>query len=152
MSLPQLLYRGDAVVMAAWTPATPEVWTNFCGATGISLSIENAVTEEQVGDCDNWKLPAQTVVAFGAQTVTMTINAQFARSTRDKLLRWAKDQKLIPIRVHMVDAASGEVEYIDGIGMLPSTNIEGMGNTTGAALTTTLNVRFKNGVEFTNAA
>lgn len=152
MAIPELSYRGDVVVMAALDPAAPTVFTNFCGATGITLSIENAVTEETVGDCEDWTLPPVVVVAYGAQTVNMTINAQFARSNRDKLLRWAKDQLLIPLRVHLVDAAAGEVEYIDGVGMLPSFGLDGIGNTTGAALTSTLNVRFKSGVEFTDAA
>ncbi|MDB6455026.1 phage tail tube protein [Falsirhodobacter sp. 20TX0035] len=152
MAIPELSYRGDVVVMAALNPAAPATFTNFCGATGITLAIENSVTEETVGDCDDWSLPSKVVVAYGAQNVTMTINAQFAKSNRDKLIRWAADQLLIPLRLHMVDAAAGEVEYIDGIGMLPSFNIDGIGNTTGAALTSTLNIRFKEGVEFTNAA
>ena len=58
----------------------------------------------------------------------------------------------VPIRVHIVDAAAGDVEYIDGIGLLTTQNIEGIGNTENTPLTQTLNIRFKEGVEFTNAA
>lgn len=152
MALPVLQHRGDMVVMVAWDPAAPAQWTNFCGATGISLSIENAVSETQVGDCDDWSLPVETVVAFGAQSVTMTINAQLARSNRNRLLRWAKDQLILPIRTHIVDAAVGEVEYIDGLGMLPTLNIDNIGSTEqNAVITTTLNLRFQNGVTFTDA-
>lgn len=152
MAVPVLHKRGDIVVMTAWNEASPTTFTNFCGATGISLSIDNAVSETVVGDCEDWNLPTTTIAAYGAQTVTMTINAQLARSNRDKLLRWAKDQLYVPIRVHIVDAATGEVEYIDGVGMLPTLGIENIGSTdTAAIVTTTLSIRFENGVEFTDA-
>ncbi|WP_339112779.1 phage tail tube protein [Thioclava sp. GXIMD2076] len=150
MAAPQLLHRGDMIVMVDWD--NTETFTNFCGATAISLNIENAMSETAVGDCDDWKLPVQTVVEYGAQTSTMTINAQLARSNLSKLLSWAKDQLELPVRVHIVDAASGTVEYIDGVGLLTSQGIEGIGNTEGTALTQTINVRFKHGIEFTNAA
>jgi len=137
--------------MAAWTAAEPLVWTNFCGADGVTLTIDNAIQETQAGDCDDWSLPVQTLLAYGAQSVSMTVNAQLARSNRDKLLRWAKDQLTVPIRVHIVNAPTGEVEYIDGEGMLPSLGLDGIANTDGAVIRTTLNIRFKEGVEFTDA-
>ncbi len=81
-----------------------------------------------------------------------TVNAQLARSNRDRLLRWAKDQLIVPIRFHIVEAISGEVEYIDGMGMLPTLNLENIGSTDdGAVVTTTLTIRFEDGVEFTDA-
>lgn len=152
MAKPALHYRGDMIVMVAWAAATPLVFTNFCGANGAQLTIDNEVTETRVSDCDDWKLPVETIAAYGAQTVNMTVNAQLARSNRDKLLRWAKDQLEVPVRLHIVGAETGEVEYIDGIGMLPSLNLDGIANDTGAVITTALNIRFKSGVEFTDAA
>lgn len=150
MALPQLQRRGDMIVMVDF--AGSGTFANFCGATGISLSLENALAETTVGDCEDWSLPVQTLVAYGAQNVTMTINAQMARSNRGKLLSWAKDQLEVPIRVHIVDAAAGDVEYIDGIGLLTTLGIEGIGSTEqNAVITQTLNIRFKDGVEFTDA-
>jgi|GEM_PF-2000322 len=151
MAVPSLHYRGDIIVMVAWDSTTPLVFTNFCGANGVTLTIDNAIQETQVADCEDWSLPVQTQLAYGAQSVAMTINAQLAKSNRDKLLRWAKGQLTVPIRIHIVEAAATEVEYIDGEGMLPSLGLDGIGNTDGAVITTTLNVRFKEGVEFTNA-
>ena len=151
MAVPSLHYRGDIIVMVDWDGVLPATFTNFCGANGVSLTIDNAIQETQVGDCDDWTLPIQTQLAYGAQSVAMTVNAQLAKSNRDRLLRWAKDQLTLPIRIHIVDAATGEVEYIDGDGMLPSLGVEGIANTDGAVITTTLNIRFKDGVEFTNA-
>lgn len=156
MPTPRLHKRGDIVVMVALdptaSPTSPTYYTNFCGATGISLNIENSISETNVGDCEDWTLPIQTVLDYGAQTVGMTINAQLARSNRDKLLRWAKDQLILPVRTFFVDAAPGEVEYVDGMGMLPTLNIENIGSTEqNAVVTTTLNLRFQEGVEFTDA-
>ncbi|MFG6083920.1 hypothetical protein ACEUZ9_000155 [Paracoccus litorisediminis] len=152
MAVPSLHYRGDIIVMAAWAAATPLVFTNFCGADGVTLTIDNAIQETQVGDCDDWTLPIQTQLAYGAQSVSMTVNAQLAKSNRDKLLRWSKDQLVVPIRIHIVDAPTGEVEYIDGEGMLPSLGVEGIANTDGSVIRISLNIRFKDGVEFTNAS
>lgn len=150
MAIPVMHKRGDIVVMVAWD--APETFVNFCGATGISMNIENAVGETPVGDCDDWSLPIQNIAAYGAQTVTMTINATLARTNRDKLLRWAKDQMILPVRVHLVDADVGEVEYIDGAAMLPTLGIENIGSTeANAVITTTLTIRFESGVEFTDA-
>lgn len=151
MAAPVLHKRGDIVVMVAFLPATPTVWTNFCGATGISLNIENAVNETNVGDCEDWTLPIQTVRDYGAQSVSMTINAQLARSNRDRLLRWAHGQLVLPVRTHFVNAIAGEVRYIDGRAMLPTLNLENIGSTEqNAVVTTTLNLSFQDGVTFTN--
>ena len=61
MAIPSLQYRKDLVVMVAWDPATPLVYTNWCGATSISLTVTNATNEQTVADCDDWSLPAQII-------------------------------------------------------------------------------------------
>ena len=150
MALPVLHKRGDIVMMVAFD--NPTTYVNFCGATSISLNLENAVSEVRVGDCEDWSLPTRVIASYGAQTVNATVNAQLARSNRDRLLRWAKDQVALPVRLHVVSAPSGEVEYIDGMGMLATLNVENIGSTDdGAVVTTTLNIRFEDGVEFINS-
>lgn len=151
MADPSLHYRGDIIVMVAFEPDTPLSYTNFCGATGIDLTIDNEIQETPVAPCDDWTKPVKNIAAYGAQTVNATINAQLAAQNRDKLLLWAKEQKEIPVRFHIVGAQTGETEYIDGIGMLPSLGISEIGNVTGTPITTTLNIRFRDGVEFTVA-
>ncbi len=154
MALPERHYRGDIVVMADWT-ATDGVgatWVNFCGATSVSLSIENALQEETVADCDDWTLPPQNVAEYGAQTWTITINATLAKQNRDKILLAAKNQVLLPIRVHITGAETGETEYIDGAIILPTVTIDNIGNTDKQAVTLTINGRFKEAPKFTVAA
>ena len=152
MALPQLQYRKDIVVMVDWDGAGAGTYTNWCGASGISLNISNNINETTVADCDNWALPAVITKAYGAQSVTATINASLTRAGRDKLLRAVKDQMELPIRFHMVGATSGEVEYIDGVGLLPSLDIGGIGAVEDqSVITYTLNISFRDGVEFVDA-
>lgn len=152
MSLPDLQYRKDIVVMVAWNPDQPGQYTNWCGATGIDLSIDNSISETTTYDCDDWSLPAQVQRAYGAQSVTATVNANLTRSGRDRLIRAAKDQRELPIRFHMIGATAGEIQYIDGVGLLPQLNISNIGGADdNTVITYTLNISFKNGVTFTDA-
>ena len=155
MALPNLQYRGDIVVMADWT-ATDGVgvtYTNWCGATGISLALTNNINETTVADCDDWSLPAQIIKAYGAQSITASVAASLTKAGRDQLIRAALDQRELPIRFHLIDAEAGEIEYIDGVALLPSLNIENIGATDdNAVITYTLNIDFKNGVELTEAS
>ena len=153
MAIPSLQYRKDLVVMVAWDPATPLVYTNWCGATSISLTVTNATNEQTVADCDDWPLPAQIIKAYGAQSITASVAASLTKAGRDQLIRAALDQRELPIRFHLIDAEAGEIEYIDGVALLPSLNIENIGATDdNAVITYTLNIDFKNGVELTEAS
>ena len=155
MALPNLQYRGDVVVMADWT-ATDGVgvtYTNWCGATGISLALTNNINETTVADCDDWSLPAQVIRAYGAQSVTATVAASLTRAGRDNLIRAVLGQRELPLRFHLVGAASGEIQYIDGVGLLPQLNIDNIGSPDdNAVITYSLNISFKDGVELTEAA
>lgn len=155
MALPNLQYRGDVVVMADWT-ATDGVgvtYTNWCGATGISLALTNNINETTVADCDDWSLPAQVIRAYGAQSVTATVAASLTRAGRDNLIRAVLGQRELPLRFHLVGAASGEIQYIDGVGLLPQLNIDNIGSPDdNAVITYSLNISFKDGVDLTEAA
>ena len=153
MALPERHYRGDIIVMADWTATDGNgvAYTNFCGATSVSLSLDNAVQEETVADCDDWSLPPQNVAEYGAQTWNISINATLAKQNRDLILRSAADQRLLPVRIHIKDAPAGQIEYIDGALILPSMTIDNIGNTDKQAVTLTITGRFANGVEFTDA-
>lgn len=155
MALPNLQYRGDVVVMADWT-ATDGVgvtYTNWCGATGISIALTNNINETTVADCDDWSLPAQVIRAYGAQSVTATVAASLTRAGRDNLIRAVLGQRELPLRFHLVGAASGEIQYIDGVGLLPQLNIDNIGSPDdNAVITYSLNISFKDGVDLTEAA
>ena len=155
MALPNLQYRGDVVVMADWT-ATDGVgvtYTNWCGATGISIALTNNINETTVADCDDWSLPAQVIRAYGAQSVTATVAASLTRAGRDNLIRAVLGQRELPLRFHLVGAESGEIQYIDGVGLLPQLNIDNIGSPDdNAVITYSLNISFKDGVDLTEAA
>lgn len=152
MALPNLQYRGDIIVRAAWNAATPTVYTPWCGASGINLSVTNNVNETTVADCDDWSLPSQVIRAYGAQSVTATVNASLTRAGRDRLIRAVLAQRELPLQFELVGASAGEVEYIEGIGLLPQLNVENIGSPDdNAVITYTLNISFKAGVELTDA-
>lgn len=152
MALPNLQYRGDIIVMASWDGALPVAYVNWCGANGISLFLTNNVNETNVADCDDWSLPAQTIRAYGAQSVTATVNASLTRAGRDMLIRAVLDQREIPLRFHLVGATTGEIQYIDGIGLLPQLNIDNIGSPDdNAVIAYSLNISFKDGVNRTEA-
>lgn len=152
MALPTLLLKKDALVMVDWTSTTGVgiAWRNFCGASSVSLTIDNAVQETVVSDCDDWTLPPVTIAAYGAQTVTASIEATMTVETRNKLLLAAKNQLLLPVRISFPGAVTGEIQFIDGALMLPSLTINGLANNDGQPLAMTINGRFKSGVTFTN--
>ncbi|UFS66558.1 phage tail tube protein [Paracoccus denitrificans] len=153
MAIPNLQYRKDLVVMVAWDEETPGAYINWCGATSISLAITNNISEQTVADCDDWALPAKIIRAYGAQSVTATVNASLTRAGRDKLIRAVLDQRELPIRFHLIEAEAGEIEYIDGVGLLPSLNIDNIGSTDdNAVITYTLNISFKDGVTLDEAS
>ena len=147
MALATLQFKKDLIVRWAPNAAQPAAFSNFCGATGGTLRISNAIQETTNSDCQDWSKPPVTEAAYGAQTATLSLTANFAVENRDKLLRWALDQLLIPLQVQVVGAAVGEIEYLDGIGMLPSLDIGGIANQAGDVLTTSLDIRFKAGVK-----
>ena len=152
MTYPVLHKRGDIVLKANFTGGTPPTFTNFCGATQISMAVANAVSETQVGDCDDWKAPIKTIAAYQSQTVTVSINAHLSIGNRSKLIRWGVDQLLVPLQFLIVDATAGEIEMIEGVGMLPELNIDNIYSVSdGATVTAALNIRFANGVTLTNA-
>ena len=152
MTYPTLQTRGDILLKADFTGGATPTFTNFCGATQISMALANAVSETQVGDCEDWKAPIKTIAAYQSQTVTVSINAHLSVGNRSKLIRWAVDQLLIPLQFVIVDAAVGEIETIEGVGMLPELNIDNIYSVAdGATVSAALNIRFADGVTLTNA-
>ena len=113
MALTTRAFRGDIVVMVNWS-GTGSTYTNFCGATGGTLTVSNEIRTEQVGDCDDWSAPIQTLKKPGAQNWTMSIDGTWAAQNNRQVIDWAVDQTLLPVRVHFVNAPAGDYEYFDG--------------------------------------
>lgn len=72
----------------------------------------------------------QIIKAYGAQSITASVAASLTKAGRDQLIRAALDQRELPIRFHLIAAEAGEIEYIDGVALLPSLNIENMARRT----------------------
>jgi len=141
MALPTRAGRGDIVLMVNWA-GTGTTFTNFCGASGITLTLNNEIQSENVGDCLDWTLPVVVVKEYGAQNASATINGTWAAENNDDVLLWALEQKKLPVRIHFVNAAVGKIEYLDGVAMLASTDISDIGNVTGAKVSRALQIEF----------
>jgi hypothetical protein len=150
MSEPNLAYRGDIVVMVAFDPAKPNDFINFCGSTGISLEITNEIVSEKVGDCQDWSAKVKVLKKYGAQDAKATFNGKWAKQNHSKVLRWAVDQMELPVRVHYVGVAAGEVEYLAGKALCTSTDLGDIGNLEGNSVTRNLSIEFNGGIELTD--
>lgn len=150
MALPTRAFRGDIVVMVNWA-GTGTTYTNFCGATGGTLTVSNEIRSEQVGDCDDWSAPIQTLKKPGAQNWTMSIDGTWAAQNNRQVIDWAVNQTLLPVRVHFVNAVTGQYEYFDGDAYLSGLDISGIGNITGDAVTRSIQIEFDGTPELTLA-
>lgn len=150
MAKPTLAYRGDVIVMVAFDPAQPDTFTNFCGATGISLEITNEIISEKIGDCDDWSAVIETVKAYGGQDAKASFNGKWAKQNHSKVLRWVVDQMKLPVRIHFVNVEVGEVEYIDGTALATSTDLGEIGNVDGNSISRNLSVEFDGTVALTD--
>lgn len=142
MTLPKTGGRGAAVVMVAFDPAAPTVFTNWCGAKGFSLSIDNEITSEKIGDCDDWSAPIITVKEYSGQNITASMDATWSSATHKKTSEWALDQLKLPVRIHFPGALTGEVEYYDGKALLGGLNLGDIGNVDGNKISESITLEF----------
>lgn len=143
MSLPKTGGRGAAVVMVCYDPVgNPTVFTNWCGAKNFSLSIDNEIQSEKVGDCEDWSKPVVTVKEYSGQNITASMEATWTSATHKETSAWALEQKKLPVRIHFPGAAVGEVEYYDGVAMLQNLTLGEIGNVEGNKITEAVNLDF----------
>lgn len=144
MALPERHYRGDIIVRVdfAATDVAAASFNPFCGATSFDLTIDNAIREETVADCEDWTLPAQNIATYGAQTWSFSLGATLAKGNRDRLLRAVSDQDLLAVEIEFVDAKAGEIRFVRGMVLLPTFSISNIANVDGAAITASLSGRY----------
>lgn len=143
MALPKTGGRGAAVVMVEFDPVTSAgIYTNWCGAKNFSLSIQNEVQSEKVGDCDDWSAPVVTVKEYSGQNITASMDGTWTSATHAKTSDWALNQKKLNVRIHFPDALAGEIEYYDGVAMLAGLDLGEIGNVDGNKITESVSLEF----------
>ena len=149
MTLPNIGTRKDAVVMIAFDTNSPSTFTNACGCKNFNIDVNNEIHSEKVGDCEDWEKPIETLKSYSAQNVTASMDATWSSKTHVKMSAWAMNQLYLPVRIHFPFAASGEIEYYDGVALLTSLNIANIGNTDGAPITESISLEFDGGLQET---
>lgn len=143
MALPQTGGRGAAVVMVEFDPTgNAGVYTNWCGAKNFSLSIQNEIQSDKVGDCQDWDLPVATLKEYSGQNITASMDATWASATHALTSDWALNQKKLNVRIHFPGAQTGEVEYYDGLALLGGLDLGEIGNVDGNKITESINLEF----------
>lgn len=153
MALPVTGGRSAAVVQVEFDPVgAAGVYTNWCGAKNFSLSIQNEVQSEKVGDCDDWAAPVVTVKEYSGQNITATMDATWTSATHRLTGDWALTQKKLNVRINFPGAGTGEVEFYDGLAMLSGLDLGEIGNVDGNKITENVSLEFDGTLTSTPAA
>lgn len=142
MAVPELAGRKDCVVRVAFDPLLPTAFINWCGAKNFSIDVANQFGEEQVGDCDDWSLPATTVIIPAGQTITASMDATFSTANHKLLSDWTFDVLLLPVQLFFPNCAVGEYEYYDGTAYSETLAVSNIGNTEAGSVTENVSLKF----------
>jgi len=150
MALPKTGGRSAAVVMVEFDPVGETgVYTNWCGAKNFTLTVDNEIQSEKLGDCEDWSAPILTVKEYSGQNITASMDATWTAATHKLTSEWALGQKKLNVRVHFPGAILGEVEYYDGVAMLSSLALGEIGNLDGNKISESISLEFDGKLEVT---
>jgi hypothetical protein len=150
MAKPKTGGRAAAVVMVEFDPVgAAGVYTNWCGAKNFSLTVDNEIQSEKVGDCDDWSAPITSQKEYAGQDVSASMDATWTSATHKQTADWALDQMKLNVRVHFPDAIAGEIEYYDGVCLLKGLTLAEIGNVEGNKITENVTLEYDDGIERT---
>lgn len=147
MATPDLGTRGDIVVQVEFDPvAQPGVFTNVCGVTNATFTMNNEVIATKVGDCDDWGAAVQTARTYAAQDVTIDIDAQWVATTYRFMFDWANLQQTLNVRISFPNATSGQLQFVDGAAVMATKTLDGIGNVDGNPQTASVSLQYDGGI------
>lgn len=139
MALPVTGGRSAAVVSVEFDPdGSPGVFTNWCGAKNLSITIDNEIQTEKVGDCSDWSAPVVTVKEFSGQNITASMDATWTADQHAQTSDWALSQLRRNIRITFPNATVGQVSSYEGAGMLQNLQLGEIGNVDGNKISETI--------------
>tara|TARA_R110002012_G_scaffold101777_4_gene241144 strand:- start:317 stop:778 length:462 start_codon:yes stop_codon:yes gene_type:complete len=152
MATPVTGNRGDIVVQVELDPASlPGVFTNLCGVTSASFSVNNEVISFKVGDCDDWSEAVQTVKNYGALDASISISTTWTADQHPHMLKWVLEQKKLNTRLAYPNATTGQVSSIDCVGLMEGLELADIGNVDGNPQTEDLTIQCSGGITPTYA-
>lgn len=69
--------KGALLIIQREDPGNPGQWLNLCGADNVTVTIQNATTEEEKVPCTDRAGVVQTIVTYGAQKISFSQGGLF---------------------------------------------------------------------------
>jgi len=111
----------EMVVEVEWIPESG-TFAKVCGITTRGINRQSNMQTSEVPDCDDESLPSAVERAVQSQEVTISGSGVWASQSHGKMLDWWYSGATRLIRVHHVNAATGETEFETGPAYLQSIN------------------------------
>jgi predicted secreted protein len=129
--------------------ATTGTFAKLCGLTSRGVNRQSNMETSEVPDCDDESLPAAVERAVQSQEVTIEGSGVWAAQSHQTMLDWWYSGATKMVRIHHVNAATGDTEYETGPAYLVS-----IGNQAqrGQKVTAEIEIQFDGLPERTNAA
>jgi hypothetical protein len=109
----------ELVVEVEWTPESG-TFAKVCGITSRGINRSHNMQTSEVPFCDDESLPAAVERAVQSSEVTISGAGVWASQSHENMLDWWYSGATRLIRVHHVNAASGDTEYETGPAYLQS--------------------------------
>lgn len=100
--------------------ASSGTYTKVCGLTSRGIQRTSSMQTSEVPDCDDESLPAATERAVQSQEATIAASGVWSAESHEKLLDWWESGATKSVRIHHVNAESGDTEYETGDAYLVS--------------------------------
>ncbi|TIN83100.1 phage tail tube protein [Mesorhizobium sp.] len=101
------------VVEVEWV-ANSGIYSKWCGVTSRGINRQSNMQTTEVPDCDDESLPAALERAVQSQEVTISGSGVWSAESHGLALDWWYSGATKSVRVHHVNAASGDTEYETG--------------------------------------
>lgn len=111
----------EMVVEVEWVPESG-TFAKVCGITSRGINRQSNMQTSEVPDCDDESLPAAVERAVQSQEVTISGAGVWASQSHGNMLDWWYSGATRNIRVHHVNAETGDTEFETGPAYLQSIN------------------------------
>lgn len=109
----------EMVVEVEWV-ADSGTYARACGITSRGINRQHNMQTSEVPDCDDESLPAAVERAVQSSEVTASGAGVWAKQSHENMLNWWYSGAPLNVRVHHVNAESGDTEYETGPAYLVS--------------------------------
>ena len=95
-----------------------EVFAPLCGVTQKNISYSSDTVETKMPDCTNEDLPSFKEYGVEAIGIAISCSGKWTVQAHGTIIDWWKGAAPKNIKVQYVDAASGDIEFVNGPAIL----------------------------------